>query len=162
MSDNETLSWSALANTRVGDVVPPKNIPDGHYMAVITGAPKVENKGQKKTLNASFPLRLTEPMDDVDADAFTASDGFKAGGYNLDFWLTPNSLFMYTGFAESMGAPAEASIPESAEYLASCGEPLVVKVRNDPNPNNPQQTFLRIENPMSLAAFNEARANNQQ
>lgn len=151
----DTLNWNDLANTKIGEVEPPKGIPEGHYSALITGIGKVENKGQKKTLCITFPIRLNEPMSDVDSEAFAASDGFRDNGYELQFWLTPNSLYRFTEFGKAMGASEDQSIPEMAEYLATCGEEFVVTVKNEASQKDANRTFMRIDDPIPLSAFTE-------
>ena len=155
MADEAPLNWNELANTKVGEVEPPKMIPAGHYVGVIAGAAKVENKGQKKTLCATFPIRLNEPLDDVDPEEFAASDGFHKNGYELNFWLTPNSLYRFTEFGKGMGASDDYSVPEMAEFLATCGEPLVVSVTHGTSAKNPTRTFMQIDDPIPLSVFNE-------
>ena len=151
MSEQETLNWNDLATTRVGDVEPPKMIPPGHYQAVITGPAKVENKGQKKTLCATFPIRLSEPLTDVDAEAFAESDGFSPKGYELQFWLTPNSLFRFTEFGKALGCSDEASVPEMAEYLATAGEAFAVTVKH--GTSQAGRSFLQIDDPIALSQY---------
>lgn len=154
MSDQEVLNWNDLANTRVGEVEPPKGIPDGHYSAIITGAAKVDNVGQKKTLCATFPCRLNEPMSDVDAEAFAASDGFKKDGYELQFYLTPASLYRFTEFGKAMGGSDDMSVQELAEYLASCGNEFVVTAKQQQSKSNANRSFLVLDDPIPLSAFN--------
>jgi hypothetical protein len=150
------LNWSELGNTRVGEVEPPKQIPVGHYSSVITGAGKVDNVGQNKTLCITYPIRLNEPMSDVDADEFAASDGFSKGGYELSFYLTPASLYRYTEFGKALGASDDMSVPEMSEFLANCGEEFVVEVSLGTSKKGRQ--FLQIDNPISMAAYNEESA----
>jgi hypothetical protein len=120
------LNWGDLASTRVGEIEPPKGIPDGHYSGIITGAGKIDNVGQNKTLLIEFPMRLNEPLSDVDEEAFAESDGFDKDGYSLGFYLTPKSLYRFTEFGKAMGGSDDMSIPELAEYLASCGNEFCV------------------------------------
>lgn len=156
MQNEEALNWGDLANTRVGEVEPPKNIPLGHYQGVITGAGKTDNVGPNKTLALTFPLRLDEPMTDVDAETFAASDGFKKGGYELSFYLTPASLFRFTEFGKGMGGSNDMTVQELAEFLATCGEPLVVSVSEGTSKKG--RTFLQIDDPVPLSAYNEQNA----
>ena len=92
-------------------------------------------------------------MDDVDADEFQASDGFNAKGYNLDFWLTPASLYRFTEFGKAMGGTDDMTVLELAEYLATCGEALVVAVGHRPDEKNPERVYLDIDNPVPLSAY---------
>ena len=146
------MRWGDLAQTKVGDVEAPKSIPDGHYMALITGRGEVGNRGKKKNLRIAYPMKLTEPMDDVDSDDFAASDGFK-DSYILEFWLTADSLYRFTDFGKGMGASEDYSVPEMAEWLASCGEPFVIKATNEPSSRNPERSFLNLDDPIPLSIF---------
>ena len=146
------MNWNDLANTRVGEVEPPKHIPDGHYQGLITGVGKVENKGKNKTLVITYPIKLTEPLDDVDSEAFASSDGFKSG-YEVQFWLTPASLFRFTDFGKALGASEDLSVPEMAEYLATCGEAFIIQAKSEADERNPKRVYLRLDNPMSLAEY---------
>jgi hypothetical protein len=148
------LNWSDLANTRVGEVEPPKQIPPGHYSAVITGPAKIDNVGQNKTLCATFPIRLNEPMSDVDADEFDASDGFSKNGYELTFYLTPASLYRFTEFVKALDGSDDMTVQEGAEHLATCGEEFVVEATMGTSRKGRQ--FLQIDNPISMAAYTEA------
>lgn len=151
--DEAPLNWGDLANTRVGEVEPPKNIPIGHYSGVITGEAKIENVGQNKTLCATFPLRLDEPMSDVSSEDFAASDGFNKGGYELSFYLTPKSLFRFTEFGKGMGGSDDMNVQELAEFLATCGEALVVEVTEGTSRKG--RTYLNIDNPVPLSQYQE-------
>lgn len=147
----EALNWNDLADTRVGEVEPPKGLPDGHYAAIITGAGKTDNVGQNKTLLINFPVRLNEPMDDVDSQAFADSDGLEGREDELTFWLTPKSLYRFTEFGKALGASDEMSIPELAEYLATCGEQFVVEGKNATSKNG--KPYFSIDNPIPMSAF---------
>jgi hypothetical protein len=146
------MNWNDLAGTRVGEVEPPKHIPNGHYQGLIVGAGKVENKGQKKTLVITYPIKLQEPLADVDMEAFEGSDGFK-DGYELQFWLTPASLYRFTDFGKALGASDDLSVPEMAEYLATCGEAFVIQASTQADDKNPKRQYLRLDNPISLAEY---------
>ena len=154
MPNDTPLDWNSLAQTKVGEVEPPKSIPNGHYSALITGAGKVDNVGQNKTLAITFPIRLNEPMTDVDSEEFAASDGFNSKGYELTFYLTPNSLYRFTEFGRALGASEDMSIPEMAEYLATSGEEFVVEVGRGTSKKG--REFMTIDNPIPLSQFQEA------
>lgn len=158
MSDTEEkLNWSDLAQTRVGDVEAPPLLPAGHYQALITGQPKADKSSKKQTLYYEFPVRLTEPMDDVDQDALEAAGGLngKNGEHKLTFYLSPKSLFMFTEFGQGMGASDDLNIPEMAAWLAECGEPLVVTGKHEPNERNPERPFFRIDGAIPLSKFQQ-------
>lgn len=148
------LNWEDLAQTRVGEVEPPKQLPVGHYGCVIRGAGEIDNKGKKKTLVITFPIRLTEALSDVDENDLADAGGLPDKDYELPFWLTPNSLYRFTEFGKSLGASDDMSVPEMAEHLATCGEAFCVEVTHDTDDTKtPPRTYMRIENPMPLADF---------
>jgi hypothetical protein len=151
MSEAETLDWASLGQTRVGEVEAPKGLPDGHYSAIITGNGKVDNVGKNKTLVITFPIRLNEPMTDVDEEAFAASDGLSGRSDELSFYLTPKSLYRFTEFGKAMGATDDMSIPEMAEYLATCGNEFVVTGSTQTSARGRQ--YFNIDDPIPLSAF---------
>lgn len=153
MPTEETLNWGDLANTRVGEIEPPKNIPNGHYSAVITGQGKTDNVGQNKTLVIVFPVRLNEAMDDVDQEAFAASDGFRPKGYEISFYLTSQSLYRFAEFGKGMGASNDMNVQELAEYLATCGEEFVVEVSEQTGRRGGK--FLQLDNPVPMSTYLE-------
>lgn len=153
---DEALNWADLANTRVDEVEPPKGIPNGHYSGVITGPGKTDNVGQNKTLVIVFPVRLNEAMSDVDEEAFAASDGFKKSGYEINFYLTPASLYRFTEFGKGMGASGDMSVQEMAEYLATCGNEFVVEAKEVETKRGGK--FLSLDNPVPLTTYLEQEA----
>lgn len=152
-TEQAPLNWNDLANTRVDEVEPPKIIPPGHYQAIITGAGKVDNKGKNKTLVITYPMKLIEPLTDVDAEAFAASDGLKPDGYELNFWLTPASLYRFTEFGKALGASGDLSVPEMGEYLATCGEAFAISATHRTDDKNPKRVFLQLDNPIALSEY---------
>lgn len=153
---SESLDWNELANTTLDEVERPKAIPIGHYVGVISGAGVPGKRGQNQTSIIDFPVRLTEPTSDVDQEAFEASSGFRSSGYKVTFWMTPAALYRYTEFAKGMGAPGGISIPEAAEYLATCGEPFVVSVTN--REDGKGGVFVDLDDPVPLSVFQEREA----
>jgi len=151
MADTETLDWASLGQTRVGEVEAPKGIPDGHYSAIIVGNGKTDNVGQNKTLIINFPIRLNEPLTDVDSEAFAASDGLEGRKDELTFWLTPKALYRFTEFGKAMGASEDMTVQEMAEYLATCGNEFAVTAKNAVSKNG--KPYLQIDDPIPLSAF---------
>lgn len=150
MPNDAPMNWGDLANTRVGEIEPPKSIPDGHYSALIVGSGKTDNVGQNKTLALTYPIRLNEPMEDVDKEAFAASDGF-SDKYELTFYLTPKSLYRFTEFGKAMGGSDDMNVQELAEFLATCGEEFVVTASTGTSKKG--REYLQIDDPIPLSAF---------
>lgn len=146
----EALNWNDLADTKLGDVERPPLKPAGHYVALITGRAEQGSSSKKGTLFLKFPINVTEPTSDVDAEELANAGGcpFKS---NVTFYITPDAMWRFTEFAKAMGASDDSNILESAEWLAGCGEPFVVSARHEPNEQNPDQPFLRIDNPIAMS-----------
>ena len=54
-----------------------------------------------------------------------------------------------------MGSSDEMSVQEQAEYLADCGNEFVVTVKQEASQKpGDNRTFLRIDDPIPLSAFN--------
>lgn len=150
---SEALNWGDLANTRVGDVERPPLKPAGHYTAIIKGRGEASNSKKKGTLMITFPITVQEPMDDVDAEELADAGGCPFDG-QVTFFLTPNSLYRFTEFGKGLGASDDLNVMELAEWLADSGEPFVVEARHETSDNNPDRTFMRLDNPTPLSQYN--------
>lgn len=145
-------SFADLANTKVGEVEPPKLIPTGHYEALFT-KPAAETKSrQKGTLGAKFPLKLVAPTDDVDQEALAAMGGLPDKEYDFTFWLTPDSLFRLTDFGKAMGHSDELNVVELLEALGTSGDTFLVEVKHETDSRDPNKVFLRLDNPTAMAS----------
>jgi hypothetical protein len=151
MSD-EKLNWNDLASTKLDDVERPPLRPQGHYIGVFSGKAETGESSKKGTLFATFPVQVNEAMDDVDAEALAAAGGANFKG-ECTFWLSPKALWMFTEFAEGMGASNELNVLEAAEWLADCGEPIVFQGNHEPNEKNPDRPFFKLQNPVPLSKF---------
>lgn len=148
------MDWNELANTRLGEIERPPLKPVGHYKAIFTGRAEQGNSRQKQTPQAVFPVQVLEPMQDVDADELAAAGGVPFKG-ETTFYFTPQTLWRFQEFTQGMGGTDEMNIPESLEYLGSCGEPFVLEVRHDPDRRDPSNIFLRFENPVPLSKYEQ-------
>lgn len=150
---SDLANWSDLGNTAIGDVTAPVNLPVGHYLAVFNGRPKLD-KTKKGTLFAEFPIRLTEPMNDVDEEALGSSAGL--GPRNKDsltFYVTAASLYRLTDFGKAGGASDDMTVPELCEWIGEQDAEIVVEVSEQPNEKNPQRPHMRIDNAVWKGAY---------
>lgn len=141
--------FSTLANTKVGEVERPKPMPEGHYLAVITGEAQEHVSSQKKTPALRFPFKLVGPGEDVDADEFEAAGGAKLleKERTIDFWMTPDSMFRFTDFGKALGGGDEMNLAELAEHVATCGTPFLIQAKNQASTQNPEEVYTRFDNP---------------
>jgi hypothetical protein len=157
MQMTEQLDWNTLSQTRVGDVERPPMLPVGHYAANIVGQAERGQSAKKQTLFVKFPLRFTEPMDDVDQEELQAVGGLPDKNQDLTMYLTEKTLHRFTDLVKGMGGSEDFNVVEGIGYLEECGEPLVVKVTHEADERNPERVFLRIDSPMPLSVFNAQR-----
>lgn len=150
----EALNWSDLANTKVGSVERPPIKPAGHYVAVINGRGENGQSAKKGTLFITFPIMLTEGLNDVSESELTASGGLPFNS-ELTFYLTPNSIWRFTEFGKALGASDDLNVLELAEWMADSGESFVVELNHQPNERNPERPYVRVDNPMPLSVYNE-------
>jgi hypothetical protein len=142
-----------LANTKLNDVERPKNIPEGHYLAMFGGM-WAENKAKTGNVSARFPLRLVAPQDDVDAEELAQAGGLPAQDkqkYTFDFWLSPESLYRFTEFAKAMGVPDSMNLVEALEHVGTSGDTFVITVKHRPDPRNPENVYLDFSQPVPEA-----------
>lgn len=154
---DETISWESLGNTALGEVERPPLKPPGHYVALIAGRAEQGASSKKGTLYLQFPITVQSALDDVDVEELEGAGGpqFKS---NITFYITPNALWRFTEFAKSMGASDEMNVLQAAEFLAGCGEPFVIKARHEPSEQNPEQVFLRLDDPIPLSVWEQRQS----
>lgn len=152
-------SFNDLASITANTVEKPKPLPEAHYIATITGPFKEHRSGKKQTLAAQFPVRLQGAIDE-EAQALIAGDESLQKALNrdypLNFWITNDSLWRITGFAEAMGISSDMTVMEQLEAFAGMGTPFMVKgsvqapsaekLAEDPNATG----FFSIDNPAPL------------
>jgi hypothetical protein len=139
-----------LANTKVGDVEPPKLIPIGHYTAQITGQ-FAEHKAKSGNVAARFPFKVLAAGDTVDAEALAAAGGIPDKQYNMDFWMSPDALFRFTDFAKVQGVSESANLMEALEEVGTNGQPFTIEVKHQQDQNDPNKVYLRFDNPTAAA-----------
>lgn len=142
--------FSDLANTKLGEVEPPKNVPTGHYQAIFTGMWK-EHKAKSGNTAARFPMKLVAPGDDVDAEELSAAGGIPDKNYTFDFWMSPDALYRFTDFAKAMGHSDQLGLVEALEAVATSGDPFLIEVTHQPDQNNPEKVYMRFDNPTPIA-----------
>lgn len=142
----ELGSFAELANVRVGDVEPPKALPEGHYTAQFTG-PMKEHKAKSGNLAMRFPIKLIAAGDDVDAEELEIAGGLPDKEYAIDFWMSPDARFRFTDFGKAMGASDDLNLIELAGWLIEEGQPFTVEVKREQNKDDPEKFFTRIDNP---------------
>ncbi len=143
-----STNFADLAQVKVGEVERPKALPEGHYLAKITG-PMTQHKAQKSgNVAMRFPCQILGPGDDVDAAEYQAAAGDKDKTFNLDFWMSPDARYRFTDFAKAQGASDEMNLIETAEWLVGDGnKPFLITNKHRIDQDNPENVYNNFDNP---------------
>lgn len=140
------VNFADLAQVRVGDVEPPKAIPDGHYQAIFTG-PMTQHKAKSGNVAMRFPFKLVAPGDDVDAEALEAAGGLPEKSFNLDFWMSPDARYRFTDFGKALGASDDMNLIELAEWIIENNAPFMIQAKQEADSRDPEKFYTRFDNP---------------
>jgi hypothetical protein len=152
-----TTGWSGnfadLAQTKVADVERPKPIPEGHYLAQITG-PMTQHKAAKSgNVAMRFPCKVIGAGEDVDQAEFNAARTGQDGNskdvkFNLDFWMSPDARYRFTDFGKAQGASDDLNLIELAEWLVGDGnKPFLIQNKHRVDEQNADNVFNNFDNP---------------
>lgn len=162
MADQDLGNFADLANTKVGDVEPPKVIPAGHYQVLITGLWK-PHTAKSKNQAMRFPFRPIQAGDDVDMEQLAEADGLpikdsagKEREFYYDFWMSPDARYRFTDFVKSMGISDQLNLIEAAQELSNSGKPFLLECRHEypkdagGNDDLTKPPYLRWDNPTAI------------
>lgn len=152
-----SVNFADLAQVKVGDVEPPKALPEGHYLAQITG-PMTQHKAAKSgNVAMRFPCKIlgpsTDPQDVDQADyeaSLTKKDGTQKDppAFNLDFWMSPDARYRFTDFIKAMGASDSMGLIEAAEWLVGEGnKPFLITNKHRVAEDDSGKIFNNFDNP---------------
>lgn len=150
------LNFADLAQVKANEVSRPTPLPQGHYLAQITG-PMTQHKAQKSgNVAMRFPCIVLGPGQDVDAAEYEAAlTDPKTGNkkdppkFNLDFWMSPDARYRFTDFAcKVQGGSDELNLIELAEYVVGEGnKPFLVSNKPAQSENDPDLWYNNFDNP---------------
>lgn len=138
--------FSNLLSVKADDIKRPPIKPAGTYHAMILGY-EMGRSSQKKTPYVRFGFGGLQPGADIDPASCVDSDGapidFSKWKPNIDFFLTPDSVYRLKEFLESLGIPSAGRelremIPESRNL------PVLLTVSVKPNEDG-TGFFNRVE-----------------
>jgi hypothetical protein len=145
------MNFSELAQVKVGEVEPPKCLPEGHYIAQITG-PMKQHKAQSGNVAMRFPFKLVGAGDDVDAGQLETAGGLPDKEFNMDFWMSPDARFRFTDFGKAQGASDDLNLIELAEWLVGEGnKPFLIQNKPRQSQDNPELFYNNFDNPTAQA-----------
>lgn len=97
-------NFAALLDQNADDTKAPVPVPEGTYVAIITGHEFGESS-QKKTPQVQFLAKLVSPMDDVDPEALAECENWnqkEIKSRELTRYLTTDAMIMLKEFLEKV------------------------------------------------------------
>lgn len=122
-------SFGALLNTSPSETERPKPLPQGSYVAMVQGLPRMDKSRQKQTEFVEFTLKLLSAGEDVDAEELAAMGGLADKTIKDTYYLTDNSLWRLKDFLSNCGIDVDnaESYSTAIEETPSCQVGIFIK-----------------------------------
>jgi len=144
------IDFNTALDTKVDDVEPPKKLPQGTYVVVVSKPPqqaKVNDEWEKIV----FPVKIVSATDSVDPKELEEfGDLANASIRGIEFMFPANGdaskpLFYMTRFLKEHLQVDSSDNPSVKELLArAINHQCLATVEWRPNPNNPEDVFVEI------------------
>jgi len=105
-------NFGSLLDKRPDEIEKPKPLPEGSYLWVVQGMPRMDKSSKKQTEFVEFTLKCLQAGDDVDKEALAEILGDKSLGevtQRATYYLTDNSLWRLKEFLEHCGIDMDES-----------------------------------------------------
>lgn len=100
-------SFSSLLDRAPSEIEKPKPLPQGSYVTILVGQPRIDKSAKKQTEFREFTHKVLSAGEDVDADDLEAylGDGKKLSDVTIKntFYITENSIWRLKEFCEHCG-----------------------------------------------------------
>src|SRR5688572_19943486 len=96
-------SFQELLSKNSAEVKPPKPLPPGSYLCIVSGQPEFAKIGAQQTDCINFPLQPVQALEDVDQDQLqVALDGAALNEKKINYrlFVTDAALWRLTKFLE--------------------------------------------------------------
>ncbi len=128
-------TYDDVLSTPMNQVKDPVPLPEGSYLATITGTPKIDKFGKNQTDGAEFSFRLNAPMEDVNPEDLQLAGGVPERPFTYTFWLTPDARSILKGFfVEVVGLDDTLTLGEGLTQVA--GAQVVATVKHQISKKN--------------------------
>lgn len=158
-------NFGSLLDKAPSEVERPKPGPEGSYLWVVQGLPRMDKSSKKQTEFVEFTLKAVQAGDDVDPEALeaflTMPDGSKKplGDFTQKgtFYLTENSLWRLKDFLTHCGIDVDEaeSLRQAIEETPNCQ--VVGYVRHEASSDG-ESVFARVDKFASADDFNASEA----
>lgn len=100
-------SFSSILDKPSNEAERPKPLPQGTYVGVVSGMPRLDKSSKKQTEFAEFTLNILAAQEDVDPDELKAIGGFSGKSIKSTYYLTEASEYRLREFLDHCGVPDE-------------------------------------------------------
>lgn len=156
-------NFGSLLDKAPSEVERPKPGPEGSYLWIVQGLPRMDKSSKKQTEFVEFTLKCTAAGDDVDPEALaeylTMPDGTKKplGDFvqKVQFYLTDNSLWRLKDFLGHCGIDLDEveSLRTAIEETPNCQVGAFIKHEASADG---ESMFARIGKSFSPDDFNQS------
>lgn len=152
MAEAAGFDPQALLTKPLDEIKPPIQLPVGGYVGIATKREFDKAKNEKASPLVRFEVVATEPLPDVDEDAFALATDEARGGkkladnpQRLEFWLTPDAVYRLKEFGEEHCGIDQSEASNLAELIELIiGRPFVFVLEQQPNKKNPERPYINI------------------
>lgn len=154
-------NFGSLLDKAPSEIERPKPGPEGSYLWVVQGLPRMDKSSKKQTEFVEFTIKCVAAGDDVDPDALdlflTMPDGTKKplGDFvqKATFYLTESSLWRLKDFLKHCGIDLDEteSLRQAIEETPNCQ--VVGYVKHESSQDG-ESVFARVDKFASAEDFN--------
>lgn len=155
-STNARPNFGSLLDKRPEEIEKPKPLPEGSYLWVIQGLPRMDKSSKKQTEFVEFTLKAVAAGDDVDPVALTEVLGDKKLGevtQRATYYLTDASLWRLKEFLEHCGIDMDETVSLRAAIEDSPNCQVVAYINHEPSQDG-SSIFARLGKTAFAADFN--------
>lgn len=127
-------NFQSILDTPAESIEKPKPLPQGSYLCVVRGLPRLDKSTKKQTPFIEFTLQLSHAGEDVDQEELAAMGGVANKTLKATFYYKeeePDSLWRVKDFLEHCGIAQEGSIRAMFDNTPNCE--VVAYVKHEPS-----------------------------
>lgn len=114
-------NFGSLLDTKADDVERPKARPEGSYLFVVKGMPRMDKSSKKQTEFVEFTLACVKAGNDVDEEMLKEAGGIADWTTRATYYLTDGALWRLKDFLESCGITVEGrTLREALDDTPNC------------------------------------------
>lgn len=155
-------NFGALLDAAPSAVERPPAAPQGQYLTVVQGLPRIDKSSRKQTEFSEFTLRVIQAGPDVDVNELeeflTNQDGTKKSltdvTFKATYYHTPGSIWRLDEFHEHCGIDLEIEATRRQRSEECMNSQVVAFIKHEPS-NDGTSVFAKLGKTASAEHFGE-------